>query len=106
MKVIVRSIDDVLWLFDSKPFRGIKLTPQTRSYVTFLKDAPTNDMVRALGKVDTGKTIGRVAERAICSVLDLSGTSPDLMRVLDKAFGKEVTARNWNTVERVLRAAV
>jgi hypothetical protein len=42
----------------------------------------------------------------VCSVVDLSGaTSPDLMRVLDKEFGTDVTTRSWNTVERVLRAA-
>jgi hypothetical protein len=41
----------------------------------------------------------------VCSVVDLSGaSSPDLMRVLDKTFGDEVTTRSWNTVERIVKA--
>ena len=46
-----------------------------------------------------------ILERAVCSIVDLSGaSSPDLMRVLDQEFGNEVTTRGWPTVERVLRA--
>jgi hypothetical protein len=38
-------------------------------------------------------------------VLDLSGTTPDLMKVLDKEFGKGNTTRNWKTIERILEKA-
>jgi hypothetical protein len=30
------------------------------------------------------------------------GTTPDLMQVLDKEFGKTNTSRGWKTIERIL----
>jgi hypothetical protein len=41
---------------------------------------------------------------ALFSVIDLSGSStPDLMKVLDKEFGKNNTTRSWKTTERILK---
>ena len=107
VKVVVRTVADVQRLFDSQPFKKIKVTPQTRTFVTFLKDEPSTAAMRALGKGGNGYTIVRVADRAVCSVVDLSVTrTPDLMAVVEKAFGKGVTTRSWNTVARILKAAV
>ena len=42
--------------------------------------------------------------RDICSVIDLtSAKTPDLMRWMEKEFGKEITTRTFKTVERILR---
>ena len=72
-----------------------------------VRDVPQEETsaAGASERVEGYEVLG-IVDRAVCSVVDLSGgTSPDLMRVLDKEFGNEVTTRSWNTVEKVLRAS-
>jgi hypothetical protein len=45
-----------------------------------------------------------IHDRIICSVVDLTRTkTPDLMRWLEKEFGREITTRTWRTVGRILK---
>jgi hypothetical protein len=31
--------------------------------------------------------------------------TPDLIKVLGKGFGSKITMRNWNTIQKILKAA-
>jgi uncharacterized protein (DUF1697 family) len=100
--VVIRTRAELERLAAANPFEKVEVGPSTRPFVTFLKAKPGR---RELPR-GTGYEVLRILGRDVCSVVDLSGaTSPDLMRVLDKEFGTDVTTRSWNTVERVLRAA-
>jgi uncharacterized protein (DUF1697 family) len=97
---IVYKLDGLKKLEKSNPFKGIKGTPETRPYVTFLKKPPKNKP-----KLDGKgfKIVGK-SGRALFSVIDHSeGSSPDLMKVLDKEFGKTNTTRGWKTIEKILK---
>ncbi len=49
------------------------------------------------------KIIG-ISDKIILSILDLSiSKTPKAMGVLDKYFGKDITTRNWNTIERIVK---
>jgi uncharacterized protein (DUF1697 family) len=102
--VLLRSIKDLEKLVASAPFRGVRVTSQTRLYVTFLaeKSKPVRPYTSADGllKLFAGKG------REVFSVLSLSGGagSVDLMKVIEQRFGRKVTTRNWNTVVRLLSA--
>jgi uncharacterized protein (DUF1697 family) len=99
--VVIRTQAELERLVKAKPFAKVADSKTARPFVTFLKKKPRRKEV-ARGK---GYEVLGFYDRAVCSVVDLSGgTTPDLMRVLDKEFGTEVTTRSWNTVERVLRA--
>jgi uncharacterized protein (DUF1697 family) len=99
--VVLRTRAELERLADADPFGSVEVTPKTRPYVTFLKAKPGRRKL----PTGTGYEVLGIVERTVCSVVDLSGaTSPDLMRVLDKEFGTDVTTRGWNTVEKVLRA--
>jgi uncharacterized protein (DUF1697 family) len=99
--VAVRTRTELERLADAKPFAKVEAGPTTRPFVTFLKKRPQK---RKLPQGKGYEVLG-ILDRDVYSVVDLSGaSSPDLMRVLDKEFGNEVTTRSWNTVERVLRA--
>lgn len=86
-------------------FKNIKVvTPQTKFYITFL-----SEKLRALKipyeSIRKEIKIVHVSASEVCSVLTLSpnqGTT-DLMRVLEKEFGRKVTTRNWNTVAKILK---
>ena len=104
---IIRTVEELQDLADSNPFRGIKVTPQTRLYVTFLSEKPRSSLNIPYSTPEKDFQILRVAATEACSVLTLSPgrRTVDLMRILEKEFGKKVTTRNWNTVARVLKAS-
>jgi uncharacterized protein (DUF1697 family) len=100
--VVLRTRAELERLVKANPFEKAPAGPKTRPYVTFLKTKPGR---RELPKGKGYEVLG-IYDRTVCSVVDLTGaTSPDLMRVLDKTFGDEVTTRGWGTVEKVVRAA-
>jgi uncharacterized protein (DUF1697 family) len=102
--VIVRTIDDLRKLVLLNPFNATEATPQTRPYVTFVKgELEKNIKFPAREK---GYTILGIFNGVVCSFVDLSDAkTPYLMQVLDKEFGKGITTRSWNTVERILKAS-
>lgn len=96
---MVVTFEDLQRLVDLNPFKGVTVTPETRLFVTFVKEPPKNGL-KLSGK---GFKLLGMSGRALFSVLDLSGTTPDLMKVLDKEFGKNNTTRSWKTIERILK---
>lgn len=103
--IILRTVERLRTLADADPFEGIKVTPQTRLYVTFLAEKPKS--TKAPLMKDENFTILRVSGSDVLSVLTVlpGRRTVDLMSVLEATFGKKVTTRNWNTVLRVLQAA-
>lgn len=98
---IVYKLADVERLVKLDAFKGSKVTPSTRLFVTFLKKPP-----RASQKLSgNGFEIIKKSGRALLSVLDLAGTTPDLMKILDKEFGKTNTTRSWKTIEKIIQKA-
>ena len=104
--VILYTKSDLEKLVATDPFRDITPSPQQTPHVSFTKTGAGSlpfDLPRAVPQ--KGYTILSMADDAVCSVLDLSGgTHPNLLATLDRAFGKQVTTRNWKTVERCFQA--
>lgn len=102
---IIRTLDDMQALVQSNPFKGIKVTPQTRLYITFLTNKPTSKLKIPYESDDKLFRILSVDDAQICSVLTVADTknTTDAMKILEKEYGKNITTRNWNTVEKMLR---
>lgn len=99
---IVYKLADLKRLANLDAFKGVKTTPTTRLFVTFVKKPPkTSQKLKG-----NGFEMIRKSGRALFSVLDLAGTTPDLMKLLDKEFGKTNTTRSWKTIEKILQKAV
>ena len=103
--VLVRSIEELERLSKSQPFKGIDVTSQTRLYVTFLSKKPLSSMKIPYVSPDKNFKILRASTREICCALIISQISRtvDLMSILEKEFGHNVTTRNWNTIVRLLK---
>ncbi len=101
---IIRSITEIEKLVKANPFKRIKVTPATRLYVTFLSDKPTSTLKIPYESADKLYRILSVDDSCICSVLIVTDTknTTDAMKILEKEYGKNVTTRNWNTVEKML----
>jgi uncharacterized protein (DUF1697 family) len=101
--VILRTSREIQSLVDAEPFKKIKVTPQTRLHVTFLAEKPGHGLKISQRLSNNDFEIIRFSEREICSVVESDpgrGTG-DLMKVLEKEFGKKITTRTWNTVQRI-----
>lgn len=96
----VRTKDELQYFVTAEPFKKVTVTPSTVPQVTFFKGSPktlTKYPVKGIGY-----TILGITDRAVCSVVDLTGASSvDLMAVLDKEFSKQTTTRNWRTIQKV-----
>ena len=107
ISVLPRGLEEIQDLANSRPFQNIKVTPQTRLYVTFLSEKPKSELKVPHESPDKSFTILRVSSSEVCSVLTLSPQrqTTDLMVFLEKMFGRNVTTRNWNTITRILECS-
>lgn len=102
--VLVRKIEELRRLAEAAPFAGIKITPQTRLFVTFLSEKNKSSLKIPYETPDKNCRIIRANDREVCSVLILHRTV-DLMSMLEKEYGRKITTRNWNTIEKILKAS-
>ncbi len=103
-RTIIRSIANIEKLIKANPFKDIKVTPATRLYVTFVSDKPTSKLKIPYTSEDKLYRILSVDDSCICSVLTVADTknTTDAMKILEKEYGKNLTTRNWNTVEKMV----
>jgi len=104
--VLIRKLEELQRLAEASPFAGIKVTPQTRLYVTFLAEKTKSSLKIPYESPDKNFKIIRATGSEVCSVLTLTPNSRtvDLMSILEKEFGRKVTTRNWNTINKILKA--
>lgn len=102
--VIVRKADVISDLLQRNPFHTIEVTKDIRLYVSFMKDEPSTELVLPFTSEDSSFRILEVQDRIIYSVLDLSvSQTPKGMDTLEQLFGKNITTRNWNTLQRIAK---
>ncbi len=102
---IVRPIEELRALESGKPFKSIGVSSGARLFVTFVaEDVKSND-ISGLPTGD-GFRILSFSDGTICSVLyDRPGTDTvQLMGAIEKAFGRKVTTRSWDTIIKLLKA--
>ncbi len=106
--VLIRTIEELEQLQVAEPFKGIEVTPQTRLYVTFLSEDSPSQLELPYASADGEFSILKKMDGALFSVLVLSGDrgTVDAMGIIEKEFGKRVTTRNWNTVEKILKRSI
>jgi uncharacterized protein (DUF1697 family) len=104
--VLVRTYEELEALEASKPFKGIPVTKDTRLYITFLSDGskPKGGIKIPYRSPDADFRILSASKREVISVFVLSPgiNTPKAMEALEKEWGKDVTTRNWNTVQKLL----
>lgn len=105
--VIIRSITNLKKLAANEPFKKIVVTPSTRLYLTFLSEKPKSLLKIPYVSPEKDFYILSVTDTEICSVLTLSENrgTVDAMGIIEKEFGRNVTTRNWNTIEKILKKA-
>lgn len=101
---LVRKAKTLEELYNEDPFQKIEVTKDIRLYVSFLKNSPSMDLPLPWASTDHSYRILKVRDKTILSVLDLAvSNTPKAMEALERFFGREITTRNWKTVERVMK---
>lgn len=104
-RTLIRSLPELRALLESDPFPG--LTHGRGSYLTatFLKAAPTGELVPQHPDRLTRVVGYDPAARAVLAVTDNSdpGRTPDFMLWLEKSYGKDITTRTWLTIARIVK---
>jgi uncharacterized protein (DUF1697 family) len=99
--VIVRALDDLRALLASDPYKGLRLAPGSKRVVTFLRQAPRSEP--SLPIELHGARILRLRGREAFSAYVAGPRGPVFMTLIEKTFGKDVTTRTWDTVDKVAR---
>lgn len=100
---IVRSAATLRKLLASDPYARSRLAPGAKRVVTFLRARPRS--LPALPLVKDGARLLMVEGTEAFSAYVPSPRGPVFMVLIEKTFGKDVTTRTWESVEKVLKAA-
>lgn len=102
--VILRKKTEILQLVDKDPFKNVSVNKNIRLYVSFLKHSPESTLTLPYTSKDNAFRILSLENKTILSVLDLSiSNTTKGMDDLEKHFGKHITTRNWNTIEKIIQ---
>jgi uncharacterized protein (DUF1697 family) len=101
----VRSVDALRALLEADPYDAFALEPDAKRVVTFLHRAPS---ASARAKLNLpvelhGARILAVRGDTVLSAYVRSERGPVFMTLLEKTFGKDITTRTWQTVQRAAK---
>lgn len=99
---IVRSVEELEELLEAEPYQAFRLPAGSKKVVTFLRAKPEGKL--ALPPALDGARIWTVRGREVLSSYVRSDKGPVFMTLIEKRFGKDVTTRTWDTVQKVARA--
>jgi uncharacterized protein (DUF1697 family) len=103
VRLMVRPVSELEALVESEPFAGVRMSPATRLYVTFLSSPVGSGTELGLDR-DERINLVRITGREVLTAIELApgwGTT-ELMAWLEKTFGRDVTTRNWNTILKIV----
>src|SRR3954454_12693108 len=103
--VVVRSVDELAAVVDANPFPEATADPR-RYYAIFLSREPTADRLSAIQVSSNGRDMFAVGDRVIYAwYRDGLQRSKLASQLTDAGLGVTATARNWNTVTKMLELA-
>ena len=103
VSITLRKLDELRLIVKSKPFKQIKITPQTKLLLTFLSEKPISKLKIPYKSPDMDFTLIRLTDNEIYSVVNLLPNKRPyrIIGFLEKQFGNKITNRNWNTVLKI-----
>jgi uncharacterized protein (DUF1697 family) len=98
---IVRPVQGLKKILRLNPFSAFELPPNAKRVITFLRDKPTKKL--RLPLTMHGTQILTMKGGMIYSAYVPSPKGAAFMAVIEKALGKDITTRTWDTVAKVVR---
>lgn len=103
VSVLVRKFADIENIVLSDPFAGYELDAKMRFFVTFLSENKVFGKKKDMQLGDDFKIIKK-GKTEVFSILYLGKVgSVDAMSYLENEYGKNITTRNWNTINKLVK---
>lgn len=101
---LIRSLETLASIVALDPFQDYELTKETRFYITLLPEVRPASLTLPWQSEDKSFIIFKHEKDIVLSVLDLKiSGSPEAMKILEQQYGKNITTRNWNTIDRIIK---
>lgn len=101
--VLVKNPDDLREVLAADPFEKIEVTNDIRLYMSLMKSVPKDSPELPWKSDDGAFEMLLLKNKTLCSVLDVSkAKTPDAMKIVEKIYGKDITTRNVNTINKML----
>lgn len=102
--VIVRTAEEISSMHGLNPFKNTEVNSNIRLYISLLKNEIGSSLSIPWQSEDSSFIILKEYNKNVFSVLDLSkNKTPKAMDFLEKNYGKNITTRNWNTIEKTVK---
>jgi len=98
---IVRDVDMLRELLETDPYASFRLKPGSKRVVTFMRSKPSAKI--ALPCELGGARILCMQQREVFTTYVPGASTPEFMTLIEKTFGKDITTRTWETVQKVAR---
>lgn len=98
---IIRPVDTLRKMIEADPFSAFRLKPKSKRVVTFLRSKPKATLELPIELHDA--RILAVQGSEVLSAYVPGPKGPVFMTLIEKTFGKEVTTRTWETVQKAAR---
>lgn len=97
----VRAVDHLRELLDADPFAAFDLPAEAKRVVTFLHEPAAKPKL----PIEAGNArVLAIRGREVLSTYIPDPGNPVFMTMLEKAFGKAITTRTWDTVRKCAAA--
>lgn len=98
----VRTAEHLQTLIESNPFSGFDLDPEAKLVVTFLR-RPASTMPQVPMERDGVRILKHLGTEVFTAYVP-NEKGPVFMNMLERAFGREITTRTFETVKKCARA--
>ncbi|MNB90709.1 hypothetical protein D3C75_377700 [compost metagenome] len=103
VSVIIRTLAEMENVIANDPFQLSEPEEFKRWYVTFLPAEPSAEALDKLRTYENGPDKVRFVGREMYILYEVSVSQSSLFKVpFDKILGMPITARNWNTVNKLV----
>ena len=99
---IVRQTGSLVELLETDPFAAYAVPTSAKRVISFLR-VPTNARVALPLESDGARVLGVVGREVFTAYLP-SERGPVFMKLIQKAFGIDITTRTWETVRKCVAA--
>jgi len=99
---IVRSVAALREILATDPYKEFGVSPAAKRIITFLREPPMTKLELPVEQ-DNARLLA-VIGREVYSAYLPTPKGPVFMTLIERAFGKDVTTRTWDTVTKVARA--
>jgi uncharacterized protein (DUF1697 family) len=98
---IIRPVAALRKMIEADPYASLPAKPNSKRVVTFLRKKPKVTLDLPI-ELDNARILAVLGSEVLSAYVP-GPEGPIFMKLIEKTFGKEITTRTWDTVQKVAR---